>query len=1284
MSCAPLHLNSLLEKMLSLDKDFRFMATNDLMSELQRDSIKLDDEMERKVVKMLLKLLEDKNGEVQNLAIKCLGALVNKVDIAQLETVVDNLCNNMQSDKEPLRDISSIGLKTVISMMPHNQSAPNICKRITNQLMASISKQEDVSVQLDTLDILADLLDRFGNLLSGFHQNIEQVLLQQLTSPRLAVRKRAVVAISQLSTSCSDAIFHDLISFLLVELEKNASPSTTKTYIQCLGAITRESGHRLGEHLDRVIGLVMGYCRVDKGSTSEEEDDELKECCVQSLESFIRRCPKHVSPHLESIINICLTFLLHDPNYSYDAIDENDDDDDAKMDIIATDDDDDDAESDDFTDDDDVSWKVRRAAAKCLAAIISTRHDLLHDYYKVVSPVLISRFKEREENVKADIFSTYIILLRRTRSTLATKDPSQIQDGCLALLANQIPNIVKSVHRLLKEKSLKTRQNCFLLLSELVLALPGALNNHIHLIIAGFKASLADKATSATMKIEALSFAHLLLTTHPPSVFQPHLASLCLPLVVCIADPFYKISSEALLVAQQLVKVIRPLTDTTPSTPSEANIEHLRAIFDATLARLQAPDVDHEVKERAISCSAQSVCNAGDLLGGDRLATYLPFLVERLANETTRQAAAKAIASIASSPLKVPFPTPLLNMSLSQLKLFLGRTVRELRLCGLHCLDCLLKAGYSLDFEQQDTFLSIVSSCTSLINDGDLYVAQMALQLLTTLCSAGLTSVVEADSNTLVQLVELTKSPLLQGTALQAVVDLLVALQGNNDDTTRLVGLLMKPVYESSGHQQNPPSPTITSLHKQAYSSLARCIAALVSQQHAREGDSSIEVILNNFLTATTNPSTPVPVKQLVILSLGEIGRKVQLNSKHLQLQEALIGCFASTNNNIKQASAIAIGAIAVGNMDAMLPFILKEIEAHCTKRQYLLLHSLKEVITCQQSSSDDKALVAKQLAPYVSRVWDILMTNCECQEEGTRNVVAECLGRLALLDRQALIPRLRECLNQDSPLTRSTVITAIKFVVTDQPQDELLKTSIGEFLSCLVDPDIRVRRVALVAFNSIAHNKPSLIKDLLPDILPQLYSETKVKSDLIREVEMGPFKHTIDDGLDIRKAAFECMYTLLDACLDKLDVFEFLSHVEEGLNDHYDIKMLTYLMLTRLSYLCPGAVYHRLERILEPLKTTCMSKVRSTSVEQEFDKQDELKRSALRAVMSLSALPDADKCACLVDFLNQVKQNQYLTFLLDSIKETYPTSTPSSNSPWTPSTHPPNKPPHPCLMDLS
>lgn len=78
--------------MTSTDKDFRFMATNDLMTELQKDSIKLDDDSERKVVRMLLKLLEDKNGEVQNLAVRCLGPLVGKVKDFQVSFLMYALC----------------------------------------------------------------------------------------------------------------------------------------------------------------------------------------------------------------------------------------------------------------------------------------------------------------------------------------------------------------------------------------------------------------------------------------------------------------------------------------------------------------------------------------------------------------------------------------------------------------------------------------------------------------------------------------------------------------------------------------------------------------------------------------------------------------------------------------------------------------------------------------------------------------------------------------------------------------------------------------------------------------------------------------------------------------------------------------------------------------------------------------------------------------------------------------------------------------------------------------
>lgn len=50
------------------------------------------------------------------------------------------------------------------------------------------------------------------------------------------------------------------------------------------------------------------------------------------------------------------------------------------------------------------------------------------------------------------------------------------------------------------------------------------------------------------------------------------------------------------------------------------------------------------------------------------------------------------------------------------------------------------------------------------------------------------------------------------------------------------------------------------------------------------------------------------------------------------------------------------------------------------------------------------------------------------------------------------------------------------------------------------------------------------------------------------------------------------------------------------------------------------------LERLVGPLKHTCTSKVKSNAVKQEFEKQDELKRSALRAVSALLTIPDASK----------------------------------------------------------
>lgn len=65
-------------------------------------------------------------------------------------------------------------------------------------------------------------------------------------------------------------------------------------------------------------------------------------------------------------MDLSLNYITYDPNYNYEA-------DDAAAASFMDTEDDEDIDSEEYSDDDDMSWKVRRSAAKCLEAVISTR-----------------------------------------------------------------------------------------------------------------------------------------------------------------------------------------------------------------------------------------------------------------------------------------------------------------------------------------------------------------------------------------------------------------------------------------------------------------------------------------------------------------------------------------------------------------------------------------------------------------------------------------------------------------------------------------------------------------------------------------------------------------------------------------------------------------------------------------------------------------------------------------------------------------------------------------------
>lgn len=58
---------------------------------------------------------------------------------------------------------------------------------------------------------------------------------------------------------------------------------------------------------------------------------------------------------------------------------------------------------------------------------------------------------------------------------------------------------------------------------------------------------------------------------------------------------------------------------------------------------------------------------------------------------------------------------------------------------------------------------------------------------------------------------------------------------------------------------------------------------------------------------------------------------------------------------------------------------------------------------------------------------------------------------------------------------------------------------------------------MSLSTLTSAAHNRSHMVKPILSKLLPLVYHATVVQDELIHMVEMGPFKHRVDDGLEAR-----------------------------------------------------------------------------------------------------------------------------------------------------------------------
>lgn len=406
----------------------------------------IDSQTERRICSAVLSLLDDSSNDVQTVAVKTLSVLLITVQEQQVIEIADRLCTLvLDQSKSDLRDVYAIGLKTLVETVPSSMGNV-VCHRLINRLIDGIhansgtkksppgkspsggsgngiTSADDKSseeIVLACLNVLTDLLTRFGsssNSITSQHEQLLNVTLSQLASPRPVVRKRAGTTIGVLATVISDILLHRLVERILDQIDqadglgrsgkkraRNAHKvvdpkkgltmtlsssdlrsADTRSLIRTMCTVSGTVGHRLNQgHIDRIVPIFLRFCDPEDAVTGDDEDNdsdevmgdaedaagiseeaaaamqiELRESCFAGFESFVLRCPALIQPHLDQIIHSSLSYMRFDPNYSYGGDDDDDGDgDDDGGDAI--DEQDEDAEEfedeeDQYSDEDDMS-----------------------------------------------------------------------------------------------------------------------------------------------------------------------------------------------------------------------------------------------------------------------------------------------------------------------------------------------------------------------------------------------------------------------------------------------------------------------------------------------------------------------------------------------------------------------------------------------------------------------------------------------------------------------------------------------------------------------------------------------------------------------------------------------------------------------------------------------------------------------------------------------------------------------------------------------------------------
>jgi len=1209
--------------------------------------------------------------------------------------------------------------------------------------------QDPLESATAALDAIHEVIARHGHLASAQHPALTACLLGALADPRAGPRRRATAGLAALAASLDDEPLGGAVDEVLARLEAALAGSggaavhsdVARGQVAALGALARAAGWRFGAgRVGRAVPALLSVLAVPG---DDPPDDDRREASLHALEALASRVPAALAspPHAEAVLAAAGAALRHDPNFDDgggggvgdDGMSggEGDGGGDACDDGLEDEDEDDDAYS---IDDQDTAWKVRRAGARLLAAMAgaaaasSAGSDAaaasaagLAAAYPSIIPPLVSRFTEREEAVRADVFAAFADVVRLigvddaagkalaaaaaaaagevasgAGTASATPPPDAPPSTAAALLAADTPAIARAVARQwLRSRSPAARQGALGAVSSLIPVVPAAFASVAPVaLLPAILGALGETGTASAaggLQVSAATALRAALSAPgTAAAWRPHAPAIAAALATAAGERYYKLAAGALRAGEGLARVLRPdevvaamaagQQPGQPGTDAAAVRSAALPLLSAAAARLAQADVDAEVREAAIGTVSALLARAGrDAFAGEA-APVLGALVGALGSEAGRAPAARAVAAVAAAPLRpAPLdPATFTGPACEALTGFLRLESRPLRVASLAALAALARTGEALP---PGAAAAAAAAAAPLLAGGDLGLAAPALRLGTALLAApGAAQPVAAS---LAQpALALATSPLLQGPALGALTGFLAALATSG----AAGGAELVPALLAAGRGVGRP----------AQAAIATCVATLC----VAGGPGLLESTVKGLLAAAgkraggtaeegggagapvagaggrgsckagkASAAATAPVAaaasaaaasdpgsaRLALLCVGEVGRAVDLSGV-AGLAPTLTAAMGDPAEDVASAAAAALGGASVRAPTDLLPGLLDLVRGGGGAReQYLLLSALNAAMGGLDAAgagvdglvgggaATADAPLAPPPPPLPQALRDdirtLLLSAAESAADGeVRAAAAEGLGALTRLDPASVLPALVAASTAPAPALRAAAVAAARHAIPSGPHPAVEAALAGGPLLTLLrlggDPDHRVRQAAVQALAAAAHHRPALVARLLregggpegagPSLMDLLLAATALDESLVRVVDLGPFKHRVDDGLDLRKAAYECLDGLLDRPPTRaaLDAPAALTCLEGGLADVPDIKLPCMLLLVKLAAAAPGATRAAVDRLLPPLDAAIMAKPPASAVQQEVDRADDLARAALRAVDALGRVP--------------------------------------------------------------